>query len=36
MPARAGLVSRRDWKSKIEMRTPVDTTQISELPVASA
>ncbi len=34
VPARAGLVSRRDWNTKFEMRTPRYTTQVSELPVA--
>ena len=34
--ARAGLVSRRDWNTKFEMRTPRYTTQVSELPVAYA
>ncbi|MHB2211437.1 Y-family DNA polymerase [Methylobacterium sp. CM6257] len=34
VPARAGLVSKRDWNTKFEMRTPRYTTQISELPVA--
>jgi DNA polymerase V len=36
VPARAGLVSRRDWNTKFEMRTPRYTTQVSELPVAYA
>jgi DNA polymerase V len=34
VPARAGLVSRRDWNTKFEMRTPRYTTQVGELPVA--
>ncbi|MDP4026894.1 Y-family DNA polymerase [Methylobacterium sp. NEAU 140] len=36
VPARAGLVGRRDWSTKFEMRTPRYTTQVSELPVAMA
>jgi DNA polymerase V len=36
VPARAGVVSRRDWNTKFEMRTPRYTTQVSELPVAYA
>lgn len=36
VPARAGLVARRDWNTKFEMRTPRYTTQITELPVAHA
>jgi DNA polymerase V len=36
VPARAGLVSRRGWTTKFEMRTPRYTTQVSELPVACA
>ena len=36
VPARAGLVSRRDWNTKFEMRTPRYTTQVGELPVANA
>ncbi|MGN8095998.1 DUF4113 domain-containing protein, partial [Methylobacterium sp. 22177] len=36
VPARAGLVSRRGWNTKFEMRTPRYTTQVSELPVAYA
>ena len=36
VPARAGLVSRRDWNTKFEMRTPRYTTQVGELPVAVA
>jgi DNA polymerase V len=36
VPARAGPVSKRDWNTKFEMRTPRYTTQVSELPVAYA
>ncbi len=36
VPARAGLVSRRDWNTKFEMRTPRYTTQVGELPIAYA
>jgi nucleotidyltransferase/DNA polymerase involved in DNA repair len=32
VPARAGLVGRRDWTTKSEMRTP----QVGELPLAQA
>ncbi|MCJ2091117.1 Y-family DNA polymerase [Methylobacterium sp. J-072] len=36
VPARSGLVTRRDWSTKFEMRTPRYTTQVTELPVAHA
>jgi DNA polymerase V len=36
VPACAGLVEKRDWSTKFEMRTPRYTTQVSELPVAHA
>ena len=36
VPAHAGVVDRRDWSTKSEMRTPRYTTQVSELPVAVA
>ena len=36
VPARAGLVSRRDWNTKFEMRTPRYTTRVNELPIAYA
>ena len=36
VPARAGLVNRRDWTTKFEMRTPRYTTRVGELPVAHA
>ncbi|MBA9063868.1 hypothetical protein GGQ91_003269 [Methylobacterium fujisawaense] len=29
-------MSRRDWNTKFEMRTPRYTTQVAELPVAQA
>ena len=36
VPARAGLVVKREWNTKFEMRTPRFTTQVAELPVAHA
>jgi DNA polymerase V len=36
VPARAGLVSRRDWNTKFEIGTPRYTSQVRELPVAHA
>ncbi len=36
VPARAGLVEKRDWNTKFEMRTPRYTTRVNELPVAYA
>ncbi|GLS68431.1 hypothetical protein [Methylobacterium tardum] len=36
VPARAGLVSRRDGTTHFEMRTPRSTTQVRERPVAHA
>ena len=36
VPARAGLVEKRTWCTKFEMRTLRYTTQVSELPVAVA
>lgn len=36
VPARAGLVAKRGWNTKFEMRTPRYTTQVGELPVAQA
>ena len=36
VPARAGLVERRTWSTKFEMRTPRYPTQVEELPVAHA
>ena len=34
VPARAGVLEKRDWFTKFEMRTPRYTTQVGELPVA--
>ena len=34
--ARAGLTDKRTWSTKFEMRSPGYTTQVSELPIASA
>ena len=36
MPARSGLVTKREWNTKFEMRTPRYTTQVGDLPVAHA
>ncbi|MCJ2113323.1 Y-family DNA polymerase [Methylobacterium sp. E-025] len=36
VPARAGLVGKRTWSTKFEMRTPRYTTQVGELPIAVA
>ena len=36
VPARAGLVTKRTWSTKFEMRIPRYTTQVSELPKAHA
>ncbi|RVU13189.1 Y-family DNA polymerase [Methylobacterium oryzihabitans] len=36
VPARAGLVAKRTWSTKFEMRTPRYTTWVSDLPVAKA
>jgi DNA polymerase V len=36
VPARSSLVTKRDWSTKFEMRTPRYTTQVGELPVAYA
>ncbi len=33
VPARAGLVERRAWSTKFEMRTPAYTTRLTDLPV---
>ncbi|WP_341874503.1 DUF4113 domain-containing protein [Methylobacterium nodulans] len=35
VPARAGLVDKRTWSTKFEMRTP-RYTRLAELPVATA
>lgn len=34
--AGAGVLEKRDWSTKFEMRKPRYTTQVSELPVAVA
>ncbi|WP_313899116.1 DUF4113 domain-containing protein [Methylobacterium sp. E-041] len=36
VPARAGLVGKRTWSTKFEMRTPRYTTQVGKLPIAVA
>lgn len=36
VPARAGLVEKRTWSTKFEMRTPHYTTRLAEVPVATA
>ncbi|KQP50853.1 DNA polymerase [Methylobacterium sp. Leaf399] len=36
VPARAGLVEKRKWSTKFEMRSPRYTTQVAELPTAHA
>ncbi|MGE7413071.1 DUF4113 domain-containing protein [Methylobacterium tarhaniae] len=36
MPARAGLVEKRTWSTKFEMRSPRFTTRLSEVPSVSA
>jgi DNA polymerase V len=36
VPAHAGLVEKRIWSTKFEMRTPRYTTQVGELPFAVA
>lgn len=36
VPARAGVLEKRDWSPKVEMRRPRYTTQMRELPVAVA
>ncbi|GJE61771.1 DUF4113 domain-containing protein [Methylobacterium trifolii] len=36
VPARAGLIEKRAWATKFEMRSPRDTTQVGELPIAGA
>ena len=36
VPARAGLVAKRTWSTKYEMRTPRYTTRLTEVPVAVA
>jgi hypothetical protein len=36
VPARAGLVAKRTWSTKFEMRTPRYTTRLAEVPSVSA
>ncbi|MET7242909.1 Y-family DNA polymerase [Methylobacterium sp. EM32] len=36
VPARAGLVDKRSWSTKFEMRSPRFTTRLNEVPTASA
>ncbi|ACL62380.1 hypothetical protein Mnod_7650 [Methylobacterium nodulans ORS 2060] len=36
VPARAGLVDKRTWSTRFEMRTPRYTTRPDELPVVNA
>lgn len=36
VPAWAGLEAERTWSTKFEMRSPRNTTQVSELPTAHA
>lgn len=36
VPARAWLMSRRDWNTMFETRMPRHTIQVRELPVAQA
>jgi DNA polymerase V len=36
IPARAGLVEKRTWSTKFEMRSPRFTTRLSEVPSVSA
>ena len=36
VPANAGLVERRTWSTKFEMRSPRYTTRVDELPVVAA
>ncbi|WP_238185386.1 DUF4113 domain-containing protein, partial [Methylobacterium trifolii] len=36
VPGQAGLVEKREWTTKFEMRSPRYTTQVGELPVARA
>ena len=36
VPARAGLVEKRNWSTKFEMRSPRFTTRLSEVPVVAA
>ena len=36
VPERIGLTDKRAWSTKFEIRSPRYTTQVSELPIASA
>ncbi|BAR47083.1 MULTISPECIES: DUF4113 domain-containing protein [Methylobacterium] len=36
VPARAGLVEKRTWSTKFEMRSPRFTTRLSEVPMVQA
>ena len=36
VPARAGLVAKRTWSTKFEMRTPRYTTRLDEIVTARA
>ncbi|WP_053081480.1 DUF4113 domain-containing protein [Methylobacterium aquaticum] len=36
VPARAGLVEKRTWSTKFEMRSPRFTTRLSEVPTVRA
>ncbi|WP_279356206.1 Y-family DNA polymerase [Methylobacterium indicum] len=36
VPARAGLVDKRSWSTKFEMRSPRFTTRLNEVPTANA
>lgn len=36
VPATAGLVEKREWSTKFEMRSPRYTTRVSELPIVRA
>ncbi|SFF89663.1 MULTISPECIES: DUF4113 domain-containing protein [Methylobacterium] len=36
VPARAGLIEKRTWSTKFEMRSPRFTTRLSEVPTVRA
>ena len=36
VPASAGLVEKRTWSAKFEMRSPRFTTRLGEVPVVAA
>ncbi|GJD99887.1 DUF4113 domain-containing protein [Methylobacterium isbiliense] len=36
VPGRAGIVAKRTWSTKFEMRTPRYTTQLAEVPMVRA